>query len=123
MSEQANKVQEFREELYKLFVKRSDSTMNLLDAISSYGHQCNSVVKLSLSPLFNRTYSSITDVLSSGLPEVDWSSIQRLIYQYRNIDKTNEPHRFIIDCTANPRSHARTLTLCLNSLYFTYYLF
>jgi len=109
MSEQTYEIQEFREGLYKLFTKRSDSTMNLLDAISSYGHQCDSVVKLSLSPLFKRTYSSITDVLSSGLPEVDWKSIQRLIYQYRNTDKANEPHRFIIDCTANPRVYARTL--------------
>jgi hypothetical protein len=64
MSEQTNKVQEFRKELYKLFTKRSDSIMNLLDAISSHGHQCDSVVKLSSSPLFKRTYSSITDVLS-----------------------------------------------------------
>lgn len=109
MSELTSKLQKFREELYGFFLKRSDSIMNLLDAISGHGHQCDSVVKLSTSPLFKRQYTSITDAVSNGLPKVDWNSIQRLIYQYRNTDKDNEPHRFIVDCTANPRMHARTL--------------
>ena len=109
MLELTSKIQEFREELYKLFIKRPDSIMNLLDAISSNAHQCDSVVKLSTSSVFQRAYSSITDAVSNGLPEIDWNAIQRLIYQFRNTDNDDEPHRFIVDCTANSRMYARRL--------------
>lgn len=109
MLELTSKIRKFREELYKLFIKRSDSIMNLLDAISSNEHQCDSVVKLSTSSTFQREYSSITDAVSKGLPGIDWNAIQQLIYQYRNTDNDDEPHRFIIDCTANSRMYARRL--------------
>ena len=71
MLELTSKIQEFREELYKLFIKRPDSIMNLLDAISSNAHQCDSVVKLSTSSVFQRAYSSITDA-------VRWPNLSRL---------------------------------------------
>jgi hypothetical protein len=42
---------EFRQRLYDWFPKRADSSMDLIDALSS-NTQTDSVVKLSLNPLF-----------------------------------------------------------------------
>lgn len=55
-----SKVQHFRNRLFRLFRFRADSTMDLIDAVA--GPNRESVVKTSLSPLFRRKYSSITDV-------------------------------------------------------------
>ena len=57
----------FRQELHNLIPKRKDSTMDLIDAISG-NDRADSVVKLSLNPLFRRTYNSITDVISHFFP-------------------------------------------------------
>jgi hypothetical protein len=102
------KLQEFRNQLYLRFPKRKDAILNLLDALSSYGHQCKSVVQLSTSPYFERQYSSITDALADGLPEASWDDILILVYQVTVLEP-DESMRFIIDCTPNPRPHARTL--------------
>jgi hypothetical protein len=48
--------------LFYLFKYRSDSTMDLVDAIAGQSSK-ESAVKISLSNLFRRTYSSITDVI------------------------------------------------------------
>lgn len=102
------KLIQFRNDLYSLFPKRSDAIMNLLDALSGQKQRCNSVVQLSSSPHFNRQYSSITDAISDGLPEGNWSDIQKLMHEQLS-SKGTLPHRFLIDCTGNPRPHARKL--------------
>lgn len=54
----------FRNEIYKFFTYRSDSTLDCIDAIA--GQQSKeSAVKISLSKLFRRTYSSLTDVVDN----------------------------------------------------------
>ena len=58
------KFQTFRHRLFRLFPYRAGATMDLIDAVSAMT-TADSVVKLSLSDLFRRTYSSLTDVLSS----------------------------------------------------------
>jgi hypothetical protein len=55
-------LQQFRQELYHLLPKRRDTLLDLLDALSS-SPDAHSVVELSLSPLFRREYSSITDAV------------------------------------------------------------
>ena len=60
---------QFRKKIYSFFSKRADSVMNLLDAISSSGHQARSIVELSEAKCFERQYSSITDAVADGLPE------------------------------------------------------
>src|SRR5208283_2067302 len=57
------KVQHFRNRLFSLFKYRADATMDLIDALA--GPNRESVVKLSLSQLFRRTYCSITDVIDN----------------------------------------------------------
>lgn len=103
------KLSQFRDELYSLFPKRRDAVMNLLDALSCDGHRCKSVVQLSNSKQFERQYSSITDAVADGLSEVSWDEVCRLVHKFTASDLTKAPHRFIVDCTPNPRPFARKL--------------
>jgi hypothetical protein len=49
----------FRQHLRGLFKSYSDSIIDLIEALASNSNGAFSPVKLSLSPLFERTYSSI----------------------------------------------------------------
>jgi len=109
MDTAALKLQAFRTALYTHFLKRKDAIMNLLDALTSHGRQCNSIVQLSNASCFERQYSSITDAIADGLPDAKWSAIRKLVYQQMDGDRDKKPHRFIIDCTPNPRPHAKKL--------------
>jgi hypothetical protein len=55
-----DKLIKFRTDLFSLFRYRSDSTMDLVDAIAGQSSKESTVI-LSLSNLFRRTNSSITD--------------------------------------------------------------
>jgi hypothetical protein len=55
-----NKLKKIRTDLFAFFTYRADSTMDLIDAIAGQASK-ESTVKISLSTLFRRTYSSITD--------------------------------------------------------------
>ena len=98
----------FRNELYSLFPKRADAIMNLLVATCSHAHQCNSVVSLSEAPAFKREYSSITDAIADGLPNAQWNKINKHVYDTFSQDnkESSAPHRFVLDCTGNPRPYA-----------------
>lgn len=55
---------DFRNKIYNFFNYRADSTLDLIDSIA--GQQSKeSTVKLSLSNLFRRGYSSLTDVVDN----------------------------------------------------------
>jgi hypothetical protein len=108
MIKELSKLESFRKELYSFFPKRKDAIMNLLDALTSYGHQCDSVVQLSLADCFKHQYSSITDAIADGLPHAKWAEIIKLIYSYANKDIKH--NRFLLDCTAQPRPYARKLS-------------
>ena len=58
-----SKFQCFRNRLFQLFHYRAGATMDLIDTVAATA--VDSVVKLNLSSLFRRKYSSLTDVLSS----------------------------------------------------------
>jgi len=111
MTTEISALQTFREKLYTFFSKRKDSVMNLLDALTGHGHQCDSVIQLSNTNCFKRKYSSITDAIADGLPEAKWSEIRKLVYQQvsANTHTIKPPNRFIIDCTPNPRPYAKKL--------------
>ncbi len=91
------------------FPKRKDAIMNLLDALTSHGHQCNSVVQLSKASCYDRKYSSITDAIADGLPSVDRQKIELLVYRYLFKDQERKLNRFLLDCTGNPRPYAQKL--------------
>lgn len=61
--ETISQLQQFREELYQFFTTRPDALLDLLDALSS-SPNARSVVELSLSPLFRREYSSVSDAIT-----------------------------------------------------------
>jgi len=102
------KLQNFRQSLYSLFTKRTDTLFNLLDALCRDSHQYKSVVELSQSNSFERQYSSITDAITSGLKEADFKGIQALVFAATRAVPA-KPHLFFTDCTANPRPYAKTL--------------
>lgn len=102
----------FRKEIYSSFKKRRDALMNLLDALSSWGHQSRSVVQLSEAPCFERQYSSVTDGLADGLPSVNWQQITEVIFNTaceKSSAQASWCPTFILDCTGNPRPFARKL--------------
>ena len=113
-----SKFQSFRNRLFQLFHYRAGATMDLIDAVSSTT-TANSVVKLSLSDLFRRTYSSLTDVLSSLLRtnlkimpteeerrEQTLKITQLLAEECAPGFEGSHFALFAIDCTANPRSYS-----------------
>jgi hypothetical protein len=101
---------EFRNKMYNVsFNKRKDAVMNLLDAISSYGHRCKSVVELSNSSYFARQYSSITDAISDGLETIDWRKTMELVFKSVMPNVTQKRFLFFTDCTPQPRPYSKTL--------------
>lgn len=95
-TDSAAKLITFRNNLYQCFPKRGDAIMNLLDALTSHGRVCSSVVQLSTAPCFKRQYSSITDAIAQGLPEADWSAIQSLLYRAHESNAPLPVNRFIV---------------------------
>ena len=113
-----SKFQWFRNRLFQLFEYRAGATMDLIDALAATA-TTDSVVKLSLSSLFARTYSSLTDVLSSlfrtnlKIPPADeerqmqaFKVIQLLAERCAPSASEKDPLLFAIDCTANSRIYA-----------------
>ncbi len=99
-------IKTFRENVYANFSARGDASMNLLDALSSHGHRCNSVIGLSEAKYFDRKYSSITDAIADGLPATDWKKMEELVYKEA---QTNDRVVLIPDCTPNARPFSRSL--------------
>src|SRR5690242_8420323 len=112
-----SKFQSFRNRLFRLFHYRSGATMDLIDAVSAETAM-SSVVKLSLSELFRRKYSSLTDVLSSLFrtdlktpPTIEERQeqtlkITQLLAEEAASNAQGDFALFAIDCTANPRIYA-----------------
>lgn len=115
------KVRAFRNELYQKFKCRCDATMQLIDATAGQNNK-ESIVQLSLSSLFERSYSSITDVLSNFFckkPDTapnreelkkQQSELSHLILRHSvDVSKTLIV-KLAVDCTANGRIHSKKLT-------------
>ena len=103
------KLKTFRQAIYTCFSKRKDAIFDLLDALTSHGHQCQSVIELSQTQSYQRQYSSITDAIADGLPDANWPSIQKQIYSDLTDQTKQKPNCFVLDCTPNPRPFARKL--------------
>lgn len=108
MSDVLNRLKQFRATLYSLFPYRRDALFNLLDALTSRGHESKSIVELSEAKVFERQYSSITDAIADGLPKAPFDRIEHAVFEATKVPGTG--HIFFIDCTSNPRPWARTLT-------------
>jgi len=95
----------------------------LLDALTSNDN--DSVVKLSLNPLFRREYSSITDVIDNfpelvekeepcatdARPQLEQKKLSRLIAKHcAEPSEQRQFYLFAADCSSNPRPYASKLT-------------
>jgi hypothetical protein len=114
-----SQLQRFREELYQLLKARPDALLDLLDALSG-SPDARSVVELSLSPLFRREYSSITDAIDqffqasqpncAKAERVAWNKdLARLIGRYLPAPQQRRFWLLGIDVVPVSRPFARTL--------------
>ena len=60
--------QVWRSQLYNFLVSRRETVMELIDSLSS-NQQADSVVELSLNPLFQRNYNSLYKGIREFLPD------------------------------------------------------
>ena len=92
------KFQPIREKLYSLFPYRRDALFNLLDTLTSRGHESKSIVELSEAKVFERQYSSISDAIADGLPKAPFDRIEQTVFEATNVAGTG--HVFFTDCTS-----------------------
>ena len=104
----------FRNKLFHLLLYRADSTLDLIDAIAGQVSKKSSV-KLSLSHLFRRSYSSITDVIDNLFrrkantnPSPEETNEDQLKITLLLIEQCPKSlHRscklLAVDCSSNPR--------------------
>jgi hypothetical protein len=115
-----NSLKTFRNNIYGFFKCRADVTMDLIDATAGQT-SCKSIVQISLSPLFRRGYSSITDAIHNlfcytsdkPLTEED-SKKEKFKLTEILVNECPKPIErpfvlFAADCTANPRIYAKTV--------------
>ncbi len=116
-NETISKTKEFRAQLFRLFKYRPDAIMDLVDAIAD--QECRNVIEASLSPLFRRQYSSITDAVDnlfrrttnehpkgSEIQE-DQLRLSRLLADQCPSPKVKGFTLLATDCTARPRIYSR----------------
>ncbi|MBA3603773.1 MAG: hypothetical protein H0W50_09075, partial [Parachlamydiaceae bacterium] len=115
-----NSFRHFRQKLFNLFTYRSDSTMDLIDTIAGQTTK-ESSVKLSLSRLFRRGYSSITDVVDNLFRQKaeinpDPEELKKEQTKLTALFAEQCPpllHRkfelFAVDCSSNPRVYSEKL--------------
>jgi hypothetical protein len=117
--ETISRLQQFRQELYQLLPARHDALLDLPDALSG-SPNARSVVELSLSPLFRREYSSISDAIAHvfrpGQPEKAneerqaWDKeVARLIGRYLPTPQQRKFWLLGTDVVPLPRPFAVTL--------------
>jgi len=109
---------DYRAALYASFDYRADARMDLLDALLS-NVTAQSVVALSLSPFFQRQYSSITDAIDATLPlyldpiaarREQELTLARLIGPHLPQPQSRHFWLVALDATSYPRLFASTLS-------------
>src|SRR3972149_4831267 len=79
--EHVTQLKQFRQEVYQNFNKRADTLMDLLDALSS-NTSAQSVVELSLNPVFRRDYSALFTALDEWEPAQADKNLAQLAAPY-----------------------------------------
>jgi DDE superfamily endonuclease len=107
----------FRQHLRGLFKSYSDSVIDLIDALASNSNGASSPVELSLSPLFERTYSSIYKAIEKSFSFNDnkkkkrkkLRNLTRLIAEVTPKPEKRPFYLFAMDTTPHPRPYSPTL--------------
>ena len=106
--ENTQQLTQFREEVYQNFNKRSDTLMDLVDAISS-NTQARSVVELCLEDSFRRDYTSLFKAIAAYQPEKAAKSLAQLAAPYLPKPEKRSFWLFGADVTPQSRPYAPTL--------------
>jgi DDE superfamily endonuclease len=110
--------QSFRQHLRGLFKSYSDSVIDLIDALASNSNGAHSPAELSLSPLFERTYSSLYKAIQKSFNFNDSNkkkkrkklkNLTRLIAEVTPQPEKRPFYLFATDTTPHPRPHSPTL--------------
>ncbi len=109
------KLKHFRQGVYDLFLKRSDASFELVDALSS-NTQARCVVELSLNPSYRRNYCSITRSIdefyenTSKQAHAKQNNAVATLLSKQCPPLTQRPfHLIAVDCTPNERLFSPTL--------------
>jgi hypothetical protein len=95
-----------RDEIYKSFDRSGDALLNLIDALLCEG-QAQSLPELSLSPFFERKWSSVYEALSDGRIDVD--QLQAVLVKHLLVGgKDNEPIFIGVDGVNREKPDAKT---------------
>ncbi len=107
--------QVWRSQLYNFLGSRRETVMELIDSLSS-NQQANSVVELSLNPLFQRNYNSLYKGIQEFLPEETDDNYEELTKNLlTTVSQTIPPPQsrhfnlFGIDATPVSRPYSNTL--------------
>ncbi len=90
-------LQEFRQEIYESFERAGDSLFNMVDALISES-QAQSFPELSLSPFFERSWSSLYKALKRG--SINLEKLKDIFIKY--ISDSSEEKRLILGTDATP---------------------
>jgi hypothetical protein len=107
----------FRQHLRGLFKSYGDSVIDLIDALASNSNGASSPVELSLSPLFERTYSSIYKAIEKSFnfnnnnkkKKKKLKNLTRLIAEVTPQPGKRPFYLFATDTTPHPRPYSPTL--------------
>jgi len=101
-------INRFREALYQIFPRRADTTLDLIDGLTSELHT-ESPVAVSESPLFRRKFSSVYDTLNEEV--LDEPQLRGVLDEFQPPDAEQIAgyEVYSLDCTADPAPDAPTL--------------
>ena len=108
----------FRQQLRECFESYSDSIIDLLDALAGNSNGVNSVVELSLNPLFQRTYNSLYKAIKESF-NTSIKDKEKLLLKLQQLTQVASEliptpllrsfYLFAIDTTPAPRPYANTM--------------
>jgi hypothetical protein len=103
-----NELQQFRNEVYQNFnnCKRSDTLMDLVDALSS-NTIARTAVELTLNPQFRRHYTALNKAVRVN--SISDEQLSRLAAKVMDVPEKRRFHLLGIDVTSRPRPYADTL--------------
>ncbi len=106
MTRHTTALEQFRYTLYQNFENRADTLMDLVDAMCSYP-EADSVVSYSLSPVFRRSYSTISKALAEmRMAEM---ALPHLLLPHLPRPRQRPFWLLLVDVTPQPRPYAQVL--------------
>ena len=109
ISQELDRVVQFRADVYSTFQRRADAVFELIDALAS-DTQARSPAELSLSPFFRRQYASLYDGLNAW--QYDAATLEEVMLQTLPEPKAGGFRLWALDETPRRRQYAPTSADC-----------